>query len=90
MSNHSNLNDDARSDWSSYRETAILNQLRGVGEVPHASLREAAVAEYAEANVADPEYRLDILRLAMVDQMWQMHAQSKIFRDVHKGTWVAL
>ena len=86
MSNPSDPTDKLTS--SQHREAAILNQLRGKGEVPHAVLREAAVSEYAEANVADPEYRYDILRLAIVDQMWQMHAKSKIFRNIHKGTWV--
>lgn len=85
MRTHFNNIDDLTAPQ--LREAAILNQLRGRGEVPHAVLREAAVAEYAETNVADPEYRLDLLRLAIVDQMWQMHAQSKIFRNVHKGTW---
>ena len=72
------------------RAKIITDRLRKQGETVHAELREQVIDDYLSEHIAGEGDHMDVTRWAMVAQLWALHDQGKIYRDVRKGTWVLL
>jgi hypothetical protein len=83
-----NLSNTKSTTADRARKDIILARLRSQGETSHAKLREQAVQDYLDKHIIGDTDHMDNARWGIVDQMWVLHAEAKIFRDIHKGTWI--
>lgn len=82
-----NLSNTKSTTADRARKDIILARLRSQGEMSHAKLREQTVQDYLDKHISGGKDHMDNARWGMVDQMWALHAEGLIFRDIHKGTW---
>tara|TARA_R100000951_G_scaffold43783_1_gene37003 strand:+ start:4406 stop:4666 length:261 start_codon:yes stop_codon:yes gene_type:complete len=69
------------------RARVILDRLHRQGETPHKELREQVIQDYLDKYIESDVDHMDVTRWGMVDQLWSLHAEGKIYRDISKGTW---
>jgi len=70
------------------RTDIILARLLDQGETSHKVLREQIIKDYLLAYTSRTVDHSDNARWGMIAQLWSLHGQAKIFRDIRKGTWI--